>query len=467
MNSEINNLKLIKIQKLLEPYENKEINIEEFSNIFKELKIPKEELKKIFFSIDINKNEKIDITEVLSFFETQKKKLRSLFDFIDEDKNGKISKKELELAFSNLNLEKTKDENFFSDLMKIYDLNNDGLIDYEEWENILMFVPDVNLNYAIKWSMNTTATLSFMMDLVPPQIIKENSKEGSLNNFIKSFLSGGLSAAVARTLTAPLDRLKTLYQINYSGAEKPPGIFKGLSLIIQQDGFKGLFKGNFVNTLKASPDSSIKLAVFELLKNSLRKENELQVSPYKLFLAGSISGFVACLCVYPMDVIKTRIAASPSGHYSGISDVIQKMKKTEGGLKAFFQGFQAASLAALFNSGLNLTIYDILKKSTLKILKKNKVSDSLQISVFMSMGAISAAISTTILYPFNLVSTRLMMQGMKKDPNQDGMLQMIRNIYSTKGLSSFYKGFAPTTTKIFFGNGISFGVFEFTKKYFS
>ncbi len=85
----------------------------------------------------------------------------------------------------------------------------------------------------------------------------------------------------------------------------------------------------------------------------------------------------------------------------------------------------------------------------------------------MSIGAISAAISTTILYPFNLVSTRLMMQGMKKDPKQDGMLQMIRNIYSTKGLSSFYKGFAPTTTKIFFGNGISFGVFEFTKKYFS
>jgi solute carrier family 25 phosphate transporter 23/24/25/41 len=467
MTSDSNDRKMIEIQKFLQPYENKEMNLQEFSDVFKNLKIPKQELEKIFSTIDLNKNNKIDITEVLSFFEAQEKKLRDLFDIIDDDKNGKISIKELQLAFSNLNIEKTNDENFFSDLMKIYDTNHDGMIDFDEWKNILMFVPDVNLNYAVKWSMNTAASLSFMMDSVPPQIIKENSKEGSLKNFIRSFFSGGFSAAVARTMTAPLDRLKTLYQVNYVGAEKPPGIFKGLSLIVQQDGVKGLFKGNFVNTLKASPDSSIKLAIFELLKNLLKKEDEIQVSAVKLFIAGSISGFVACFCVFPMDVIKTRIAASPSGHYSGISDVIHKMKKNEGGVSAFFQGFQAASLAALFNSGLNLTIYDILKKTTFKVLKKDKLKDSLPISVFMSIGAISAAISTTILYPFNLVSTRLIMQGMKKDTKKEGMFQMARNIYASKGISSFYKGFAPTTTKIFFGNGISFGVYEFTKKYFS
>jgi solute carrier family 25 phosphate transporter 23/24/25/41 len=203
------------------------------------------------------------------------------------------------------------------------------------------------------------------------------------------------------------------------------------------------------------------------LKNLLKNENELDISVQKVFIAGSISGVVACFCVYPMDVIKTRIAASPQGEYSGISDVISKMSKNEGGIKAFFQGFQAAFCAALPNSGLNLTIYDVLKKTTFKLLRKDKFKDSLPISVFMSIGAVSAAISTTILYPFNLVSARLIMQGTKKDIKPMGMQSMIKEIYLKGGLAGFYKGFAPTTTKIFFGNGISFGAYEFTKKIFS
>jgi len=96
---------------------------------------------------------------------------------------------------------------------------------------------------------------------------KTYGKEASLYyRFLVNMLAGGISAAVSRSFTAPLDRLKTLYKINYSGVTKPPSIIKGLLEIYRNDGFLGYFRRNFVNCIKASPDTSIKFACFELLK---------------------------------------------------------------------------------------------------------------------------------------------------------------------------------------------------------
>lgn len=453
------------IEKLLEPYINKKINKTLFKNIFSRMKIPDHNLEEIFKIIDRDLSDSLEMHEIFYYFQSQESKLRDLFDSIDEDKNGKITLSELTMALGGLGEDFEIKDDTAKNIMEIFDKNKDGTIDFEEWKDILIFVPHVTLNYAVNWSTQTTASLSFLIDSVPPQLSYETSRDNdsAFMKFVKNFVSGGLAAAISRTLTAPLDRLKMLYQINYKGAAKPPSIITGLQLIVKNDGFRGLFRGNFVNILKASPDSSIKLAIFEFLKTSLKKENELVLSPSKLFIAGSISGVISTFCVYPMDVVKTRIAASPTGTYSGIFDVIKKMSTNEGGIKSFFKGFSAAFSSALPNSGMNLMIYEMMKKAVLSVMNKEKIP----IPVFMGIGAFSAAITTTFLYPFNLVSARMIMQGMNNSENSRlGMLQMIKSIYGKEGKIGFYKGFAPTTSKIFLGSGISFGSYEFCKKIF-
>ena len=95
--------------------------------------------------------------------------------------------------------------------------------------------------------------------------------ESTLKKWLSNFLAGGVAGAVSRTLTAPLDRLWILYQVRTSN---PPGIFSGLKEIVKKDGLRALFRGNFVNVCKATPETSIRFAVFEMLKQTMRKSDE-------------------------------------------------------------------------------------------------------------------------------------------------------------------------------------------------
>ena len=152
------------VLRLLKEHNKVNISSNEFITLFKKMNIPNSQLEEIFNNIDKNKSGSIDLKEIIDYFKFQENKLRDLFNSIDIDKNGKISLSELKFALQNLNLSDSKfkyNDDLLSDIIRIYDKNNDNLIDFDEWKDILYFVPNVNLNYAINWSMNTTASLSF------------------------------------------------------------------------------------------------------------------------------------------------------------------------------------------------------------------------------------------------------------------------------------------------------------------
>lgn len=272
-------------------------------------------------------------------------------------------------------------------------------------------------------------------DAFPIQFIAESKKahgnEASLYyRFLVNLLPGGISAAVSITLTAPLDRLKTLYQVNYSGVAKPPSIFKGLVQNYRNDGILGYFRGNYVNCLKASPDTSIKFACFELLKQQylnseeksysvdnnngknnkennddikiLKKENadkdkilKKKIKPFHLFVFGSISGLVSAISIYPLHVLCIRLAAAPTGTFSRIIDAVKKISQQEGKVKPFFSGLIPSSYLIILNFGLNLMSYDMMRNFYFYLFNKNEIP----IPYLMSIGALSAAMTNIVCYP--------------------------------------------------------------------
>ena len=74
--------------------------------------------------------------------------------------------------------------------------------------------------------------------------------------------------------------------------------------------------------MKATPETAIRLSVFEKFKASLQRDEMGNMSTTSLFLAGAFSGAIANAAVFPMDVVKTRLAAAPTGTYNGILDAI-------------------------------------------------------------------------------------------------------------------------------------------------
>lgn len=122
-------------------------------------------------------------------------------------------------------------------------------------------------------------------------------------SFSKAVLAGGLAGAISKTVTAPMERLKVIYQVQ---TKKPPSMWMGLKEIYTEGGVKGLFRGNGVNIIKSAPEKAIKYAAFEQVKNLLTKMNGDQSSNVITFIAGSSSGVICHTALYPLEVVKTR-----------------------------------------------------------------------------------------------------------------------------------------------------------------
>ena len=279
------------------------------------------------------------------------------------------------------------------------------------------------------------------------------------------FISASLACIISRTITAPLERLKILYQIN--NKSKPPNIITGLKGVYNRDGFTGLFRGNTISLIKSIHDYGIKFYVFEKTKFFLKDENN-ELNTTRLFIAGAFGGVVANIAVFPLDVIKTRVSAAPTGTYSGIIDATEKIFK-EGGIRVFYKGLQASISNTIPNAGLNLSFYELLKKifggTTCPSGKTN-----LPTTTIMIIGGLSAMFSSTILYPLQTIQSRIIMNGLNTGNNdivyKNNMIGVIRDTIKNEGYIGFFKGYRPGITKIVLGNSLGFSIYENIKKLF-
>lgn len=227
----------------------------------------------------------------------------------------------------------------------------------------------------------------------------------------RNLIAGTFCSLISRTMVAPFDRLKMLYQVNYIGKlQKPPSIREGLINIYKQDGIKGYFKGNLINNLKGSPESGIRLYTFELIKWKLQMHHkDERLTKLQLFFSGAMSGVVATTCIFPLEVLKLRIAASAHGTYNSIFDALVKIYREPRGIVNFYSGLEASICAVIPNAGLNLTVYE-----TLKIFFSGKSSidnaSYLSTGMLMFIGGFSALISSTVLYPLQIIQARMIMQ---------------------------------------------------------
>lgn len=90
----------------------------------------------------------------------------------------------------------------------------------------------------------------------PIEDIKIIDKQ-SIDYIIRSGLAGGLAGSCAKTLVAPLDRIKILFQTSNPEFIKYRGTFGGFidagKRIWKTDGVMGLYQGNSVTLLRIFP----------------------------------------------------------------------------------------------------------------------------------------------------------------------------------------------------------------------
>ncbi|KAL0406078.1 UNVERIFIED_CONTAM: Calcium-dependent mitochondrial ATP-magnesium/phosphate carrier protein 2 [Sesamum latifolium] len=88
-------------------------------------------------------------------------------------------------------------------------------------------------------------------------------------NATKYLIAGGVAGVALHTVTAPLDRLEVILQVQTIHAS----LGFAIQNIGKEGGLLGLFQGNGINVLKVAPESDIKFYTYEMLKGAIEDAN--------------------------------------------------------------------------------------------------------------------------------------------------------------------------------------------------
>merc|ERR1711976_329342 len=175
------------------------------------------------------------------------------------------------------------------------------------------------------------------------------SNEGVLG-FLTNFALGGVSGAIAKTCTAPIERVKLLIQtqdanprIRSGEVPRYTGIVNCFSRVNSEQGFASFWRGNFVNILRYFPTQAFNFAFKDTIKAMFPKYSPKQ-DFWKFFAVNMASGGLAgagSLCiVYPLDYARTRLASdvgSGKAQFDGLFDCIKKTVAA-GGVGSLYNG---------------------------------------------------------------------------------------------------------------------------------
>lgn len=124
-------------------------------------------------------------------------------------------------------------------------------------------------------------------------------------------VAGGIAGLAAKTLIAPFDRIKILFQtlnpdfVQYRGSFK--GFFQAAATILRTDGVTGLFQGHLVTLLRIFPYAAIKFVAYEQIRAFLIPSDQYETA-VRRFMAGLLLGLALVCCTYPLDLIRVRMA---------------------------------------------------------------------------------------------------------------------------------------------------------------
>jgi len=271
-------------------------------------------------------------------------------------------------------------------------------------------------------------------------------------DFVLDFVAGGISAAVSKTVVAPLERVKLLLQIQdaHKGIAKEAqykGIVDCFSRVYKEQGFLSFWRGNVVNVVRYFPTQALNFAFKDKYKAIFMNG----VSPndfWKFFAAnlasGGAAGATSLLMVYPLDFARTRLGAdvgkSPSEReFKGLFDCIKKSYKADGLIRGLYPGFNSSVQGIIIYRAIYFGAYD-----TAKQFAGEKPSILTRFLIAQTV----AAGSVTVAYPFDTVRRRLMMMsGESGEKMYSGTMDCWRKILKDEGMKGMFKGNATNVLR--------------------
>lgn len=266
--------------------------------------------------------------------------------------------------------------------------------------------------------------------------------------FVKDFLTGGISAAIAKTAVAPIERVKLLLQIQAASKQiTPDKAYKGLVdcflRIPREQGVLSYWRGNLANVIRYFPTQALNFAFKDKYKRMFMEGIDKNTQFWAYFggnlASGGAAGATSLVFVYPLDYARTRLAmdvgkSKAERIYHGMIDCILKTFKTDG-ILGLYRGFLVSVQGIILYRAAYFGLFD-----TSKLFLPDPHNTSVIISFIIAECV--TTVSGLISYPLDTLRRRMMMQSnlKKEDVIYKNTIDCFVKIYRNEGPAAFYKG---------------------------
>jgi len=187
-------------------------------------------------------------------------------------------------------------------------------------------------------------------------VLKHMELENKFHNiFASSFLAGSLSMLCIY----PLETSRTFLSLQSNKNQ-----YKNFLDIIKKVPFKNLYGGSMMSIMGFAPWNAISLTTFNIYKDLLHNNYEVQNPNLMKLVCGGFAGMTAISITYPTDLIRRRLQLQHFGcdsvpEYNGIIDCAKKVLKSEG-LIGLYRGLLAAYIKTFPSLAIQMYMIDTL-----------------------------------------------------------------------------------------------------------
>jgi len=273
----------------------------------------------------------------------------------------------------------------------------------------------------------------------------------SSTEFLINFLAGGVSGAVAKTCTAPIERVKLLIQTQDANPKiisgevaRYTGIVDCFARVTKEQGIKAFWRGNLTNIIRYFPTQAFNFAFKDTIKAMFPKVDK-NVDFLKFFMinmaSGGLAGAGSLMIVYPLDYARTRLASdvgTGKQQFSGLIDCLAKTVKSSG-VGGLYNGIGVSIVGIIPYRGVYFGLFDTLSGYNPYQKEENGLIRASSKFACAQTSAIAAGYAS---YPFDTVRRRLQMQSEK--PREQwvyaGTADCFKKIMKDEGTSALFKG---------------------------
>lgn len=271
---------------------------------------------------------------------------------------------------------------------------------------------------------------------------------------LKQLACGGLAGGCARTVVAPIDRVKILMQTGFlleGGQTTQPTILQLAKRIFYEEGPKQFWRGNGVNCVRVFPYAAVQFVSYEKYKEMVQGWfNSNQFGMRERLLSGSFAGATAASLTHPLDVMRVRLATQRE--LKGWGDCIRSIY-AESGMRGYYKGYAPTVMSLAPFIAVNFSTFDYLKTNY-----GGENDNPLRI---LALGGVAGLTAQTMCYPLDTIRRRMQVKG----THYTSIANAFTTIYQKETIRGFYKGMIPNAIKVVPNNGIRFLAYTYLTKW--